>query len=94
MPRSIFLGRPMPGPGEPLWLEDDRAWAYALHTVEADRCPDCRQPWGEATDPDSEGTWRAEVIRCHSCATAAAAVGRFEKDGGDTRGLHVHVRRG
>ncbi len=94
MPRSIFLGRPWPQPGEPLWLEDDRAWAYALSVVEADRCPDCRQPWDEATDPENEFKWRGELAKCHACAAAARAIAQHEKAGGDTRGLHVHVTRG
>jgi hypothetical protein len=84
----------MPGPGEPLWLEDDRAWALALQVVEADVCPDCRQPWSEATSKDNEYAWRAELARCHACAAAARATGEFQSSGGDMRGLHVHVSRG
>lgn len=91
MPRSIFLGRPLPQPGEPLWTDEDRGWAYALMEVEADVCPDCRQQWSKATDPAGEGQWNASVIRCHACAAAAQVTGRFERDGGDMRGLHVHV---
>ncbi|MFR0351784.1 hypothetical protein [Streptomyces sediminimaris] len=76
-----------------LWLEDDRAWALALAAVEASECPDCRQPWDEATARGSEGAWQAEITRCHACAAAAAKVGQFESAGGDMRGLHVHVTR-
>ncbi|MFR9796636.1 hypothetical protein ACL02U_12130 [Streptomyces sp. MS06] len=94
MPRSIFLGRPWPGPGEPLWLDDDRAWALTLAEVEADTCADCGQPWSEATDPAHEGRWHAAVVRCHACAAAASTVAQFESAGGDMRGLHVHVTRG
>ncbi|MFE1358860.1 hypothetical protein [Streptomyces harbinensis] len=84
----------MPGPGEPLWLEEDRAWAYALAEVEADVCPDCGRPWPEASNPDLEFAWRAELARCHACATAHRAMAHHEEQGGDTRGLHVHVTRG
>lgn len=66
----------------------------ALAVVEAGECPDCRQPWDEATAPSSEGTWTPHITRCHACAAAARAVGQFESAGGDMRGLHVHVTRG
>ena len=93
MPRSIFLGRPWPQPGEPLWLDEDRDWALALHYIEADRCPDCGQQWGEATDPANEFKWRGELTKCHACAAAARTIANHENAGGDTRGLHVHVTR-
>ena len=93
MPRSIFLGRALPGPGEPLWLDEDRQWAMALLEVEADVCPECRQQWSKSTDAASEGTWKAELVRCHACAAAAARTAQFEKDGGDLRGLHIHVTK-
>lgn len=84
----------MPGPGEPLWLEDDRAWALALLQAEAEQCPDCGKPWHEASDPELEFGWRAEIARCHACAAAHRAVRQHEKAGGDSRGLHVSVTRG
>ncbi|MFC5802809.1 hypothetical protein [Streptomyces formicae] len=77
-----------------MWLEDDRAWALALQVVEADRCPDCGQPWDEATDPENEFKWRGHLAKCHACAAAARAIAQHENAGGDTRGVHVHVTRG
>ncbi|MFR9796136.1 hypothetical protein ACL02U_09570 [Streptomyces sp. MS06] len=62
--------------------------------MEADTCPDCGQSWQDATAPGSEGAWTAHITRCHACATAARTVAQFESQGGDTRGLHVHVTRG
>ncbi|WP_416976722.1 hypothetical protein [Streptomyces sp. T028] len=94
MPRSIFLGRPWPQPGEPLWLDEDREWALALQYIEADVCPDCRQPWQDATDAKNEGAWNAHLVRCHACATAARKTTEFENNGGDMRGLHVQLTRG
>lgn len=44
MPRSIFLGRPWPNPGEPLFLDEDTAWAVALAEEERDACPSCGMP--------------------------------------------------
>ncbi|MFD9124358.1 hypothetical protein [Kitasatospora sp. NPDC059571] len=93
MPRSVFLGRPLPGPGEPLWTEDDRSWALALLLVEAEVCRGCGHPLDESTDPEQEFGWAAEVIRCHACATAARTAQAFEKGGGDPHGANVHVHR-
>ncbi|WP_327337403.1 hypothetical protein OG384_14985 [Streptomyces sp. NBC_01324] len=86
----MFLGRVV-APGEPLWIEEDRAWALALAEVEADTCPDCGQPWSEATDPVNEFEYRAELIMCHSCATSAKAVRAHQDGKGSTDGLHVHL---
>lgn len=51
MPRSIFLGR-VPRRNEPLWLDDDRAWAIALLELEADIHPPCGHPLSETTAVD------------------------------------------
>jgi hypothetical protein len=80
-------------PGEPLWLDEDRDWALALAEVEAGACPDCGQDWEQASDPANESRWGAQLARCHACAAAARAVTSHEKDGGDMRGLHVHIIR-
>jgi hypothetical protein len=79
--------------GEPLWLPEDRAWAFALLHVEGDSCPECHQPWGEATDKDNEFGYRAELIRCHACTTSASAVRAYQDQGGKSEGLHVHLER-
>jgi hypothetical protein len=83
----------MPGPGEPLWTDQDRAWALALAQVEAEVCPDCRRPWAEASDPDNEYAYVGEIARCHACAAGHRAISQHEKDGGDTKALHVTVRK-
>jgi hypothetical protein len=57
-------------------------------------CPDCRQPWSEATDPATEGQWTASLVRCHACHAASRTVSQFENQGGDMRGLHVNLGRG
>lgn len=92
MPRSVFLGRVVSA-GEPLWLDEDRAWALALADVEADSCPDCKRPWSETSSPESEGTYQAEVLRCHACSAGATKLHSFEKAGGDTRGVHVSITK-
>ncbi|MBP2583037.1 hypothetical protein J3A78_003515 [Streptomyces sp. PvR006] len=88
----MFLGRVV-ADGEPLWLDDDRAWALALLDVEANACPDCGQPWHEATDKDNEFAYRAELIRCHACTTSATSVRAYQDKNGSADGLHVHIER-
>ena len=90
MPHSVFMGRAVQ-PGEPLWLPEDRAWALALMEVEADSCPECRQPWHEATDIKNEFAYRAEVIRCHACTTSAKTVKAKQDKGESVEGLHVRL---
>lgn len=78
-------------PGEPLWLDEDRAWAMALAEVEADECPDCHQPWSETSLPTAEGTYLTEVIRCHACAAGATRLHAYQQDDADMRGIHVSI---
>ncbi|MCG6499466.1 hypothetical protein [Kitasatospora sp. A2-31] len=92
MPRSVFLGRPVPGPGEVLWTDEDRAWALALLQVEAETCS-CGHPLADTLDGDLEESWRAEIVRCHACATAARHLDGWRDAGGDTRGAQVRVTR-
>lgn len=87
------MGRPLPVAGEPLWLAEDRAWALALLQVEAENCPDCGNPWAEATSIDNEFKYKAELVRCHACTTGAKAVSKYQNSNGDSRGLHVHVTK-
>lgn len=79
--------------GEPLWLDEDRAWALALLDVEADACPECGQSWGVATAAENEFKFRAELIRCHACTTSAKTVKAYQDKGGAPEGLHVHIER-
>jgi hypothetical protein len=88
----VFLGRVV-AEGEPLWLDEDRYWALALAEVEADACPDCGQPWSEATARGNEGAYTADLVRCHACAISAKRVRAHQDGGGDIDGLHVHVER-
>lgn len=88
----MFLGR-IPEPGESLWTDDDRAWAMALLSVEAEVCKGCGQPLYESTDQALEEGWQAEVIKCHACAIAGRHMESWQHAGGDPHGANVHVKR-
>jgi len=75
------LGRPMPGPGEPLWTDEDRGWALALIVEESEECPGCGHPLEESTDPGNEFAYRAHARQCHVCATRDRAARRTAKGG-------------
>lgn len=94
IPRSIFLGRPWPSPGEPLWLDEDREWALAAHFNDLDTCGGCGQPLSESRDPANEYGYTTEPMRCHACASMARTSRKF-LDGGtgavaDGLTFHVH----
>ena len=86
-PRSVFLGRVVE-PGEPLWLEDDRAWALALHEVEADPEHSCGFPLSETLDPKNENGYTVDVLgQCAACYVLDARAK------GEPDGLLYRVRR-
>lgn len=87
------MGRPTPGPGEPLWLPEDRAWALALLAVEAESCPDCGQPWAESGARENEEAYTAAIHLCHACAAGGRAVAAFQKGRDSTAGAHVLITK-
>lgn len=72
----MFLGRVVE-PGEPLWLDEDRDYALALHWLEAETCSGCGQPRSESTAIENDGGYRIEPIRCHACAAMARQSTKF-----------------
>lgn len=40
-------------------------------------CGGCGEPRDEAWDPASEGTYEAEILRCHSCTARAQKAATF-----------------
>lgn len=83
----------MPGPGEPLWLPEDRWWALALLDVESRACRDCGHDLAETTDREAEFAFHAEVLRCHACAAGARRVAAVQEQGSRTEGLQVRTWR-
>jgi len=53
--------------GEPLWTDEDRAWAIALTLEETEVCGGCGQPVAECVDPRNEDAYQATSWRCHAC---------------------------
>lgn len=76
-----------------MWTAEDRAWALALATVEAEACPDCGQPWAETSDLANEFVYVATPHLCHACLTGAKAVAKHQETGGTTGGLHVLITK-
>lgn len=79
MPRSIFLGRPMPHPGEPLFLLADTAAAMALAEEEDDTCRKCGLPRVWCRD-NKKGRARFDVAEDFCWATYRVAL-RQDKQG-------------
>lgn len=82
----------MVAPGEPLFTEEDRAWAEALKEIEADTCPGCGEQWSESSDPANEFEYTASLVICHACGIAAKTAKAHQDNKGTTDGLHVHVK--
>jgi hypothetical protein len=50
------------------WAEEDLAYARAHRRNELGKCPGCRLPLVETTNPDNEGSYEAPPpTRCHAC---------------------------
>lgn len=80
-------------PGEPLWLDSDRAWALALQSHEASIHDGCGQPVAESFSREGEGAYRADAIRCHACAAIRREQRARSKDGESALdGLSFEVR--
>lgn len=101
-PLSIFLGR-VQGPGEPLWLPDDRDVVLAWHAYQDDSlCGQCGNPRELCHDPDLTGELSGHIEVCHITAAVARArkrewdrfVGQASDDVEvETAGAHVVVTR-
>lgn len=77
--------------GEPVWTDEDRAWAMALLEYEADLCSGCGQPRTESMDPAHEDHYRTGAKRCHSCKAIANESERWSSPK-DAKGLMISVQ--
>lgn len=71
MPVSILQGRPTPAPGEPLFTEEDTAWAIALAEEERDACPACGFPRSVCRDASYQFAFEPHEEMCHATARLA-----------------------
>lgn len=88
----------MVAPGEPLWLDEDLAYAKALYAVEADECPGCGHPKTVTTQLASAEAYTANLLVCHACAAKSAVSKAYLSHddgtaGGDPAGLLISVQR-
>ena len=52
-----------------MWLDDDRAYAYALADIEDEKCPGgCGQPLHESTAFGADDDYDVKVTTCFACA--------------------------
>jgi hypothetical protein len=68
-----MLGRPLPGPGERLFTDQDTEELLALTAIEAVACGGCGHPLPDTTDKETEGAWLPRSFTCHACAAREAA---------------------
>ena len=80
-----MLGRPWPAPGEPLFLQEDTAWAIALHEQRqaeaAEKCPLCGLPVAVCRDPDNQFRFAAASEQCHATYAIASAQAKDKAKG-------------
>lgn len=72
MPVGIFLGRPWPAPGEPLWHDEDTDLAIALDVSRDGVCDRCGTHRDEWVDPSTGRDFRvppyvARESQCPGC---------------------------
>jgi hypothetical protein len=82
----VFVGRPVPGPGEEAWTETDVAYALEWKAIEADRCSGCGQPASESFNPANLDAYGTKDLVCFACQARDL---RIEEIPGDDR----HGRR-
>jgi hypothetical protein len=72
----------MPAAGEPLFTDEDTAWALALQAEDDDTCPLCNLPLSVCADPAYEMAYKGEPIR--TCwPTWAIAQAQVNAQSGD-----------
>ena len=64
VPRSILLGRPVPQSGEPLFTEEDTAYALALAEEERETCVHCGLPIVVCSDPQYQYAFEGRERMC------------------------------
>jgi hypothetical protein len=82
--------RPLPGPGELAWTDEDRDLALAYQDEQDATCPGCGHPLDESTNADNADAYDVTVSVCHGCAARERAA----KDARDDRDAPLGLRIG
>lgn len=78
---------------DPQWLDGDVEWALETQRWLDSLCPGCGNPRDECMDPELEGAYEAEAVRCHACtAREAAAAKAAERKPDRSVGRLISVR--
>ena len=83
----MFLGRVV-GPGDPVWLDEDRAYVLAWQAHRRDTCTGCGHSLTTSTAKENQLGYDAEVVRCHACAAQQRTLTKFADDGGERPGCY------
>lgn len=79
--------------GDPLWTDEDRAWALAWQAYLAELCSGCGHSLTETLEKKNQFAYDAEIIRCHACAATHRVMEKFTKDGGNSAGAMTRFKR-
>jgi hypothetical protein len=81
IPASVFCGRVV-GPGEPLWLADDRRAALEYQAYKKSLCPGCQRPRSESFDVGMDDAYSVVALQCHACAARDRRAYNTSRDAG------------
>ena len=86
----MFLGeRPVPGPGDEAWTDDDITAALEWQSWQAQLCAGCGHPRDESMSHEDHGpTYTAEALRCRACEAKDIARREWVDAEGSTDGLY------
>lgn len=87
------MGRPLPGPGEPLFTEDDTQALLDFMEEERLKCSGCGMPRDETMLKEAQGTFKARALKCHACAERDRKLTEYTSGPHDASGLVVSIER-
>lgn len=81
------MGRDLPGPGEPLFLQADTEAVLAWQEYQDQLCPGCGLPRDETMRKEHQNHYEGGVLRCHACAARDRRAKEYTKGEHDDAGL-------
>jgi hypothetical protein len=94
IPHSILLGRPQPGPGEPLWTMDDRAKALGWRADQAEHCGSCGQRRSDWLDAQGKELRDPPFEVVESLCSGCQALGYHREESAEERDKDAPPRHG